>query len=103
MYLTDFTLPFLDLTGGNQFQFLQVVADSRFLTINQSLPDLMMGLKAPSPLLRWMPPTKKSAPRRLQLPDFLETILAPPVPGGALTRGDLISILSVSPVFVVPE
>jgi len=34
MYLTDFTLPFLDLTEENQFQFLQVVVDSRFLTIN---------------------------------------------------------------------
>ena len=33
MYLTDFTLPFLDLTEGNQFQFSHVVVDSRFLTI----------------------------------------------------------------------
>jgi len=48
--------------------------------INRSLPDLMMGVETSIPQFTMDAAAPKGAPRRPQLPDFLETVLAPPCP-----------------------
>ena len=47
---------------------------------NRSLPDLMMGVETPIPPFAMDAAAPKGAPRRPQLPDFLETVRAPPCP-----------------------
>jgi len=47
---------------------------------NRSLPDLMMGVEISIPPFAMDAAAPKGAPRRPQLPDFLETILPPPCP-----------------------
>ena len=47
---------------------------------NRSLPDLMMGVETSIPPFAMDAAAPKGAPRRPQLPDFLETVLAPPCP-----------------------
>jgi len=60
--------------GGASFK------KKRYSYENRSLPDLMMGVET-SPLLFVMDDAApKGAPRRPQLPDFLETVLSPPCP-----------------------
>jgi hypothetical protein len=47
---------------------------------NRSLPALRMGVETSLPLFAMDAAAPKGAPRRPQLPDFLETVLAPPCP-----------------------
>ena len=55
--------------------------------INRSLPDLMMGVETSIPPFAMDAAAPKGAPRRPQLPDFLETIPAPPCPARSPEAG----------------
>ncbi len=52
----------------------------RYSYENRSLPDLMMGVETSITPFARDAAAPKGAPRRPQLPDFLETVLAPPCP-----------------------